>query len=555
MSSQPLSIAVVGGGIAGLYCAHRLAQRGHRVSIFERLPRIGGRIETLTLDGIECECGPMRFELAIQPMLKQLADELGIRFSPFTPPKGEPVHATKYTLEHDEMSSDQRREVKTGGPDLDFSQLTTSLDLLRLGIYRILHCPDARPQHDADASPFDRSRTGGVPWTFAEVIETRPAAGGPNEIERYADTLEDDDYDRIRTTVTLGGRRLYTMGLWNALDYVLSAGAVAKIRDVGTFYHLIPENPSASEWSIFWLRLFRSAKDLSTIQGDGGVSQIVTRLERLLRGMRHVDIATGATVLEIAAAPREHQVRLTVDLHDRANVLALDFDHAILALPRHPLSTLTRHFPAEIARYIDGVNGFPLLKVFAILKQPWWTARGAALPAAQHGAHLVPTREVHYKERVDRSAGAERVTGMVLLYTDRPANAYWTPYIEAPHEGAQVNAPASLKREIAAQLLALKRERETGPQETYKNDIDEMEASIADFAIRDWSKPPFGAASHAWLAGINVPEAMDRLKAFSLIGQPGRDNLHICGEAYSDYQGFIEGSLRSAAKAIESIRE
>jgi len=552
------SIAVVGGGIAGLYCAHRLALRGHRVTIFEQLPRIGGRIETLTLDGIECECGPMRFELAIQPMLKALAAELGIEFSPFTPPKGEPVHTTKYTLEDGEMSSEQRRQVTTGGPDLDFSQHTTSLDLLRLGIYRILHCPDARPQHDGDASPFDKTRTGSVPWSFEDVIEKRPA-GGPAEIERYADALEDDDYDRIRTTTMLGGRPLHTMGLWNALDYVLSAGAVAKIRDVGTFYHLIPENPSASEWSIFWLRLFRSAKDLSTIQGDGGVSQIVTRLERRLRSMpgRNVDIATGASVLEIGPAPREDQVRLTVDFHDRANVLALDFDHVIVALPRQPLAKLTRHFPPEIARYVDGVNGFPLLKVFAILKEPWWTRRGAAMPGAQHGAHLVPTREVHYRERTEPASPTrpQHVVGMVLLYTDRPANAFWAPYIHVPHEVAQVNAPATLKREIAAQLLALKHERETGPQETYKKEIDEMEASIAGFAIRDWSKPPFGAASHAWLPGINVPAAMDRLKAFSLVGQPGRDNIHVCGEAYSDYQGFIEGSLRSAAKTLASIRD
>jgi 2-polyprenyl-6-methoxyphenol hydroxylase-like FAD-dependent oxidoreductase len=34
MASAPLSIAVVGGGIAGLYSAHRLAGHGHRVTIF-----------------------------------------------------------------------------------------------------------------------------------------------------------------------------------------------------------------------------------------------------------------------------------------------------------------------------------------------------------------------------------------------------------------------------------------------------------------------------------------------------------------------------------------
>ena len=85
MNSTPLSIAVVGSGIAGLYCAHRLAVRGHRVTVFEQLPHVGGRIETLNIAGIDCECGPMRFELALQPMLTTLAGELGIQFSPFTP--------------------------------------------------------------------------------------------------------------------------------------------------------------------------------------------------------------------------------------------------------------------------------------------------------------------------------------------------------------------------------------------------------------------------------------------------------------------------------------
>jgi phytoene dehydrogenase-like protein len=540
MKNDPLSIAIVGSGIAGLYCARSLAQRGHRVTIFEALPRIGGRIETLDLEGIECECGPMRFELAIQPMLKQLADDLGIRFSPFTPPKGEPVHTTKYTLEDDEMSA--------GEPN------TTSLDLLRLGIYRILHCPDARPQHDTASDP-DAAKLPSVPWKLHEVVDARQSGDPRTEIERYADSLDDADYDRIRTTTTLGGRKLYTMGLWNALDYVLSAGAVAKIRDVGTFYHLIPENPSASEWAIFWLRLFRSAKDLSTIEGNGGVGQIITRLEAQLRSLpdRNVDIVTEATVIEVGPAARADHVRLRIDFHDRAHVLDLDFDHVVLALPRQPLSKLTRHFPSAIRSYIEGVNGFPLLKVFAILKQPWWSARGDAMPGAQHGAHLVPTREVHYKQRAEtRKPGT---VGMVLLYTDRPANAYWTPYVEYPHLAAQVNRPPTLKREIAAQLLALKQERETGPQESYKADIDAMEETIAGYAIRDWSKPPFGAASHAWLAGINVPEAMDRLKAFSLVGHPGRGNIHVCGEAFSDYQGFIEGSLRSASKTIASIRE
>jgi hypothetical protein len=80
-----------------------------------------------------------------------------------------------------------------------------------------------------------------------------------------------------------------------------------------------------------------------------------------------------------------------------------------------------------------------------------------------------------------------------------------------------------------------------------------IEESIVHFAIRDWSKPPFGAACHAWAPGIDVPAAIRRLSAFSLVGPGGLENMHICGEAYSDYQGFVEGALRSAEAVLHRI--
>jgi hypothetical protein len=44
---------------------------------------------------------------------------------------------------------------------------------------------------------------------------------------------------------------------------------------------------------------------------------------------------------------------------------------------------------------------------------------------------------------------------------------------------------------------------------------------------------------------------MDAFKAFDF--GSGARNVHIVGEAYSDYQGFIEGSLNSAELALKTI--
>jgi monoamine oxidase len=44
-------------------------------------------------------------------------------------------------------------------------------------------------------------------------------------------------------------------------------------------------------------------------------------------------------------------------------------------------------------------------------------------------------------------------------------------------------------------------------------------------------------------------KAINKFSSFRVNTAP----VHICGEAYSDYQGFIEGALRSAALALNAI--
>jgi hypothetical protein len=83
--------------------------------------------------------------------------------------------------------------------------------------------------------------------------------------------------------------------------------------------------------------------------------------------------------------------------------------------------------------------------------------------------------------------------------------------------------------------------------------VDEYLPSVLAYGIHDWSKPPFGGAAHAWRPGVNSVEAGRRLLAFGLRGRPDVRNVHVCGEAYSDFQGFIEGALHSAEQVCALI--
>lgn len=57
-SKNKLSVAVVGGGLAGLSAACVLAARGHHVALLEKNSWVGGKAAVLSTDGFRFDMGP-----------------------------------------------------------------------------------------------------------------------------------------------------------------------------------------------------------------------------------------------------------------------------------------------------------------------------------------------------------------------------------------------------------------------------------------------------------------------------------------------------------------
>lgn len=73
-----MTVAVVGGGIAGLCAAHELVRRGADVTVLEREPRTGGVILTERVEGGFLVEGGPDCVVAARPEVPELARELGI---------------------------------------------------------------------------------------------------------------------------------------------------------------------------------------------------------------------------------------------------------------------------------------------------------------------------------------------------------------------------------------------------------------------------------------------------------------------------------------------
>lgn len=79
MTKQTRLIAVLGGGLAGLYTAYLLSQRGIPVRVFEARPRLGGRIHGLKIDEqSSLDLGPSWF-WPHQDNMQRLCQQLGLK--------------------------------------------------------------------------------------------------------------------------------------------------------------------------------------------------------------------------------------------------------------------------------------------------------------------------------------------------------------------------------------------------------------------------------------------------------------------------------------------
>src|SRR5262249_23639624 len=151
---------------------------------------------------------------------------------------------------------------------------------------------------------------------------------------------------------------LYTMGFWNLMSIYLSHNALTKVRDLGTFYHLLPENPNAAHWLTWQLRQLSISGQLQGIYG--GMQAITKGLLYNKMGYIQSNISSEpetcvvkgveirmyrrAQVSEIKKKRGEKGFRLKLADGSHANPDKV-YGRVILALPKAPAYQLVADSP------------------------------------------------------------------------------------------------------------------------------------------------------------------------------------------------------------------
>jgi monoamine oxidase len=522
LQGEAIDIAVVGAGIAGVYCAWRLKQENpnRKIVIYEASDRIGGRLLSVRPPDVPtmvAELGGMRILPTVHLRVANLVSAL-----------------------NSQLSADDQIEFYDFPVDEPQNIAYLRGTYLRLADF----------QADQDKVPCglsfrERGLTpGGIILQGIEQIV--PGITDP--------ALDDAKRRQIVRGATFDGLPLYRQGFWNLLARVMSSEAYQLAADGGGYDSVI------FNWN--------AADAIPWFLADFGFSP---QFKGFKDGFQTVPDAIVARFRQAGG-----DVKLSTPLvgfDTVANGFDLDFGNAkvhadslILAMPRRSQELLAPKSPPlqEISELISSVTGEPLFKIFATYESPWWrfagftSANGTYTPII--GGRTVtdlPVRQTYYWPHEDGSPATTGPAMLMASYHDGPNTGFW-------HGLEVASAFPRLADVLPEAFFTGNCDPATAGDwckfQAPKRMVDELVRELAEVhdlaytphvvnaAFRDWGDDPYGGGWNAWNIGVRSWEVRDRIvQPFD--GLP----LHVCGEAYSDAQGWVEGALQTADLVLEKF--
>ncbi len=537
-NEQILDVAVVGGGVSGLYTAWRLVAdqastpgaRPPQVAVFEGSARLGGRLLSMTPPGMStlvAEFGGANYFTSHTLVRSLVENRLNLPHAPIAVAGGS-------------LEALQNNLAYLRGQRLHLKDLTDPAKL-----------PYHLENHEQGQSPDALMQ-------FA-ALQLLPALKG----------LTGEALLTYLQTANVDGRLLADWGLWNLMKRALSQEAYAFARDGGGYDFLLLNYNAAD--------MIRMAFDLAP-----GVSfrRVVTGYEQLPLTLAAQFEAAGGQVYLQHRLKAFTQAQLPDGTPGVALALRAESDgwgplaggrpvtvyarRLVLALPRRALELLDQVGPLfapedlalgrHIRNLLAAVTPMPFLKLNLCYPGPWWEALGITTGRAVTD---LPMRQCYYFGADGDQPGApdkaNRNALLLASFDDSSNVAFWAglrhphalpPFAAGPnprraaHPGApqwsdfRLNTTHDLVKEVQRQLREVHGLR-------YIPDP-------YDAALVDWGDDPYGGAAHSW----NI-----HARSWDLIPQivkpaPGVP-VYVCGEAYSARQGYVEGALETAEWMLE----
>lgn len=535
--TQPLDVAIIGGGVSGTYSAWRLqeAQGDHqRIQLFEYGDRIGGRLFSITLPGLPnvvAEVGGMRWMPASKGdtdghvMVDKLVDYLKLAKKDFPMGNEQP---------EDHPISAKNNLFYLRGQRFRFRDFTES--------------PDKIPYNLA--------------WSERGF--------GPEDLQVKVMNSIYPGFDKLslaeQMQVKVFGKEIWRYGFWDLLYRVLSNEGYQFMKDAGGY-----EANVANASAVTQLPATEYSDDTKFLTLKTGFQTLpLTLYERfkaipggLIPAEQRVQLNRRLVSLQYSD-DTEYPYRLhfqptrtvdgtTTDIPGAAEEI-VHARQVILAMPRRSLELIQSPLFDDpwLKENLGSVLVQSAFKLFLAYEQPWWRSLGLV---AGRSVTDLPIRQCYYMGTECEQEGGDKTLNSLLMasYNDIGTVPFWKGLEGGvPFEGYQ---PKSLLGQVDANQIVPKTQNQVSDemvriaqrQVTSLHDQVELPAPYSA-VYHAWDADPYGGGWHEWKANFRLDLIIQGMR------HPVQDqSVYIVGEAYSYGQGWVEGALTTAESTLQDF--
>jgi monoamine oxidase len=512
-----LDVAIAGAGVSGVYVGWRLltgarpdgaAPPPRRVEIFECSERVGGRLLSVQPPGIPntwCELGGMRY-MSSQPLVRSLIENrLNLPTQPF--PVDEPENLNYLRGKH-----------------------VRNADLIKPGIL-----------------PYDLS------WSEKGQDPSSLLANAVDRLIPGVTQMPGYQLREFLATYTIDGRHVYDWGFWNLLARGMSHEAYELARVLSGYDTPMLNWNAADTISLN----FDLAPGVTYSHLACGYQAVPTTLASEFE-QAGGEIRLGHRLLSFTNGTLDdgtEGIILTIHTDDRQKPLVVQARALVLAMPRRSLELLEQSGPVlassneAVWAMIRSVTPIPLFKLCIAYDYPWWEAVGVTQGRTQTD---LPIRQLYYWATAPAKGvdPANRKSVLLATYDDGENVDFWDGLAKP------VGRPFNLVQDRYTK-------KQPGSQEWHDHTPPAAMVAEADRQLKevhalpyapppyaaayiDWGIDPFGGGVNFWNVHVQSQQVIPRM-----VHPVEKVPVYICGEAYSNGQGWVEGALETAEMVLQ----
>lgn len=541
--SDVIDIAIIGGGVSGAYTAYRLlnvlktepnkspvltgllnGKEQLDVRLFERTPSIGGRLWSYHFPDIPdhvAELGGQGFYEVQQNVYGLCTQELGLETIPCPSYiKGNIQYLRRHRFNIDQYAPE----------DIPLS-----------------YYPDVIPYFLKDTEKWQ------MPLALVQNALEESVPGTRALTQKILQAIRCGDWPTALKGINamsiylrqakIGDQPIYECGFWSQLINKLSIEA----------YHLtsIPLSPTSPtyNWNLydaflgFWIiSVLSSTEQAPYVQLQKGYQTLPEELvNRFINmgGKRH--LGQQLYSLQTKTYNGEQLIALTIGTTGTLECNVFYARYVVLAMPQRALQLLEPDsFIFQNAQFkadLNTVMAEPASKLFLTYEEPWWKS----IP---FGPGKVPEKQITEGfSNTDLpmelcyyfTGNSDGKSLLMATSNENYKTQFWSGYLpDSCYPPAKRHLCASEHQVMEAQQ-----------QLTEMHDYPVPKALEAIY--RNWTNDLFGGGWHRWKSHLRSWEVIPRIRQPVL-----EENVFLCGESYSNQQGWVEGAINTAEVMLET---